>query len=138
LQLSVAKHIKFDDGGNLSLGRSKSNYVGGTYRTQWSSIDDAPKTATIFGSFAPPQYKLGISGFLYNDKTGPTSRTGLQLSVAKHIKFDDGGNLSLGIETRFQQFAINRTKLVQILGATDPAVANANNTCNFDAGFGMS
>jgi type IX secretion system PorP/SprF family membrane protein len=121
-----------------NAGVSKNNFAGVSYRTQWSSISDAPKTGTVFGSFAVPKYKMGISGYLYNDKTGPTSRTGIQISVAKHIKFDNGANLSLGIATTFQQMSINRNKLIDILGASDPAVANADNSFNFDAGFGIS
>lgn len=121
-----------------NAGVNKTNFVGATYRTQWSSISDAPKTATVFGSFAFPQQKMGVSGYLYNDKTGPTSRTGIQLSVAKHIVFQNGSIFSLGLETRFQQFSINQSKLVDILGASDPAVANADNSFKFDAGFGIS
>lgn len=118
-------------------GMQKHNMVGVTYRTQWNSVNDAPKTATVFGSFNLPNQKLGISGYLYNDKTGPTSRTGMQVSVAKHIIFDDQSKLSLGLETRFQQFAINRSKLTQILGA-DPAIANGDNSFKYDAGFGIA
>lgn len=120
-----------------NAGVGKNNMVGVSYRTQWSSIEDAPKTAAVFGSFALSRYKMGISGYAYNDKTGPTSRTGLDLSFAKHLLFDNSAVLSLGIETKFQQYAINRSKLTQVLGA-DPALGNADNTFKFDAGFGIS
>lgn len=118
-------------------GVQPNNMVGVTYRSQWSSISGAPKTATVFGSFAMPKHKMGISAFAYNDKTGPTSRTGVSVSVAKHIIGDDGSKLSLGIESRFQQFAINRAKLTQTLG-NDPALGTSDNTFKYDAGFGMS
>ena len=75
--------------------------VGATYRSQWSSISGGPKTATIFGSFALPQHNIGVGGYLYNDKTGPTSRTGIQLAFAKHISAGKG-KFSLGIEARGQ------------------------------------
>ncbi|MES2774837.1 MAG: PorP/SprF family type IX secretion system membrane protein [Bacteroidota bacterium] len=118
-------------------GVEKNNFVGFSYRTQWSGITGSPKTATVFGSFKLPQYKMGVSGYLYSDKTGPTSRTGLQLAVAKHIIFANNSNLSLGIEARVLQFAIDKAKLSQTLG-NDPVLgANSNNT-KFDAGFGMS
>src|SRR5687768_5876314 len=63
--------------------------AGITYRDQWSGISGSPKTMTIFGSFALPKHKIGVAGYVYNDQTGPTSRTGVELSLAKHILFND-------------------------------------------------
>ncbi|MEO7308811.1 MAG: PorP/SprF family type IX secretion system membrane protein [Chitinophagaceae bacterium] len=118
-------------------GVEKDNFIGFSYRTQWSGISGSPKTATAFGSFKLPSIKMGISGYIYNDKTGPTSRTGLQLGFAKHIIFANNSNLSLGIETRFMQFSIDKGKLGQTLG-NDPVLGGASNNTKFDAGFGMS
>jgi type IX secretion system PorP/SprF family membrane protein len=118
-------------------GMQEHSMVGVTYKTQWSKIDGAPQTATVFGSFSLPKQKLGVSGYAYNDKTGPTSRTGIAVSVAKHIIFNDASKLSLGIETRFQQFAINRSKLSESLGA-DPALGDKDNAFKYDAGFGIA
>ncbi len=123
---------------NPSLaGVGEHDFIGANYRTQWSSLDDAPKTVTVFGSFNLPKHKMGISGNVFNDKTGPTSRTGISLSVAKHILFKDNSTLSLGIENRFQQFSINTAKLAETLG-NDPAIGNKNNSFKYDAGFGIS
>lgn len=115
----------------------KKAIVGATYRTQWSGISGAPQTVTAFGSFKLAKQKIGIGGYVYNDKTGPTSKTGLDLSFAKHIVFTDGGIFSLGIETRFLQYSIDRTKLTATLGA-DPALGTSDNRFKYDAGFGMS
>lgn len=118
-------------------GMNEFSMVGATYRSQWSGISGGPKTATVFGSFALPEQKIGLGGYLYNDKTGPTSRTGVQLSFAKHIPAGKNGKFSLGIEARGQQYAIDRAKLAQTLGA-DPALGNNDNKFKFDAGFGIS
>ena len=67
---------------NPSTAGVGQSMVGASYRTQWSNISGAPRTATVFGSFDMPDLKIGIGGYLYSDKTGPTSRTGLQLSFA--------------------------------------------------------
>ena len=115
----------------------KKSIVGATYRTQWSGISGAPQTVTAFGSFKLAKQKIGIGGYVYNDKTGPTSKTGLDLSLAKHIVFTDGGIFSLGIETRLLQYSINRAKLTATLGA-DPALGTSDNRFKYDAGFGMS
>ncbi len=122
---------------NASLAGIGDNFVGVNYRTQWNNINGGPKTGTIYGSFALPKPKLGLSGVIFNDKTGPTSRTGLTVSIAKHILFDDKSILSLGIENRLQQFLLDQNKLIEYLGA-DPAVGNTNSKIQYNAGFGVS
>lgn len=123
---------------NPSLaGVAKLNSVGVSYRTQWSGITGSPKTVTAFGSFKMPKNEMGVSGYVYSDETGPTSRTGVQLAFAKHIIFANKANLSLGIETRLLQFAIDKTKLSQTLG-NDPVLGGNSNNTKFDAGFGIS
>lgn len=118
-------------------GTQKNNIAGATYRSQWSGISGSPKTATLFGSFKLPDMNAGISGYLYNDKTGPTSRTGLQLSMAKHIPLENNAKLSLGIEARLQQMSLDRAKLMETLGS-DPAIGSSSNDFKFDAGFGIA
>ena len=87
--------------------------VGAVYRTQWSSFSGAPRTATVFGSFDLPEQKIGVGGYLYSDKTGPTSRTGVTLAFSKHIPLNNGAKFSAGIEARGLQYAIDRAKLTQ-------------------------
>jgi type IX secretion system PorP/SprF family membrane protein len=118
-------------------GLQENNIVGVTYRSQWSGISGSPKTATVFGSFKLPKQNIGIGGYVYNDKTGPTSRTGIQLSLAKHIVMDEKGTLSLGLETRLQQYALDRGKLAATLGA-DPVLGTSDNRFKYDAGFGIA
>jgi type IX secretion system PorP/SprF family membrane protein len=122
---------------NPSTGGSlKHGMVGITYRKQWSGIAGSPTTATLFGSFLLPKHNFGIGGYIYSDKTGPTSRTGLNASFAKHIQMKKG-MLSFGIETKFQQYSIDVEKLQQSLGS-DPVLGNGDTKFKFDAGFGMS
>lgn len=120
-----------------TAGTQGFNFVGASYRTQWSGFSGSPKTATVFGSFELPEQKIGLGGYIYQDKTGPTSRTGIQLAFAKHIPLNNGGKFSLGIEARGLQFAIDRAKLSETLGA-DPALGTSENRFKFDAGFGIS
>lgn len=120
-----------------TAGVYADNFIGASYRTQWSGISGNPKTATVFGSFDFPKQKMGLGAYGYNDRTGPTSRTGLQVAIAKHIPMANDGKLSFGIETRFQQFAINQSKLAQTLG-DDPVLAGSDNQFKFDAGLGVS
>lgn len=120
-----------------TAGTYAPGLVGAVYRTQWSDFSGAPRTATVFGSFDLPAQKIGVGGYIYNDKTGPTSRTGVTLSFAKHIPMANGGRFSVGLEARGLQYSIDKAKLIQTLGA-DPAVGGAENRFKYDAGFGVA
>lgn len=122
---------------NPSMAGSQGSIIGASYRAQWSGFSGSPKTITGFGSFDMPKQNIGLGGYIYNDKTGPTSRSGLALSFAKHIPVNNGGRFSLGIELKGQQYSLDREKLTQTLGA-DPAIGTSDNRFMFDAGFGVS
>jgi type IX secretion system PorP/SprF family membrane protein len=120
-----------------TAGVQKNAMVGATYRTQWSGISGSPKTATVFGSFALPEQKIGLGGYIYNDQTGPTSRTGIDLAFAKHIPMSKG-TLSFGLDAKVQQYRIDAAKLSESLGS-DPVLASGDDSkFKFDAGFGAS
>jgi type IX secretion system PorP/SprF family membrane protein len=120
-----------------TAGVQNKAMVGATYRSQWSGISGSPKTATVFGSFALPEQKIGLGGYIYNDQTGPTSRTGINMAFAKHIPMSKG-TLSFGLEAKAQQYRIDVAKLSQSLG-TDPVLASGDDSkFKFDAGFGAS
>ena len=118
-------------------GMQANNMVGVNYRSQWSGISGSPRTFTAFGSFNLPKHKIGVGGYVYSDKTGPTSRNGLQLAFAKHIVMRNGNRFSLGIESRLMQYNINQAKLAATLG-NDPVIGGGDNQMKFDAGFGMA
>lgn len=118
-------------------GAQHKSFAGITYRSQWSGISGSPKTATAFGSFDLPQHDIGLGGYIFNDKTGPTSRTGVSLAFAKHIPLNNDARFTLGIEARGQQYSLDRAKLSQTLGA-DPALGTSDNKFKFDAGFGIA
>jgi type IX secretion system PorP/SprF family membrane protein len=118
------------------VGTQENNMIGISYRSQWSGISGSPTTATLFSSFNVPKYKIGVGGSIYNDKTGPTSRTGLSLSLAKHI-VGNKGTFSLGLENRLQQYSLDKAKLMESLG-NDPVLGASDNRFKYDAGFGLS
>jgi type IX secretion system PorP/SprF family membrane protein len=124
---------------NPSLaGADKHGMIGASYRTMWDGIDGGPQTATVFGSTYLSKAKIGIGGYLYSDKTGPTKRTGIQMSYAYHVAMKNGGNFSVGLEARGQQFSYDKAKLQQSLGTNDPVLNSAENRFKFDAGFGVA
>lgn len=117
-------------------GLQMKGMVGVTYRNQWTGVSGNPRTATVFGSVQLPNQQIGLGGYIYNDETGPTSRTGVQLSFAKHIATKNG-QFSLGIEARGLQYSIDVAKLQQTLG-NDPVLGSNDNRFKFDAGFGVA
>ncbi len=118
-------------------GTHENSSIGLSYRSQWSGISGSPKTATLFGSFDVPKFGMGVGAVVYNDKTGPTSRTGISLMLAKHIRGNNGSVFSIGIENRLQQYAIDKGKLTEALGS-DPVLGSSDNRFKYDAGFGFS
>ncbi len=85
------------------------------YRKQWVGIEGSPSTAilSVHGNLDTNK-KIGVGGMLYSDVTGPTRRTGLQLSYAYHIPLDVTAEtfLGLGIAGNFLQYGIDFNDLV--------------------------
>lgn len=132
----------YDMHGNLhnpaAVGANKHGVIGASFRKMWDGIDGGPQTTLVFGSGYLPKSNLGIGGYLYNDVTGPTKRMGLQIALAYHIALANDASFSLGLEGRFQQFSIDKGKLMQSLGANDPVLAGDDSRMKGDAGFGVA
>jgi type IX secretion system PorP/SprF family membrane protein len=92
-------------------------------RDQWVGITDAPRTM-IFSLNGPLNDKMGLGGFLYTDITGPTRRTGFQLSYAYHIKLNDKLNLSFGVSGGMLQYATDFSKTTPH-ETNDPALTSS-------------
>ena len=120
-----------------TAGVSQHTTIGASYRSMWSGIEGSPATAMIFGSAYLEKAKLGLGAYLYNDVTGPTSRKGIQTSYAYHIPLEKGATFSVGLEARFQQFAIDKAMIQDAIG-NDPVYAGAGNRFKGDAGLGVA
>ena len=119
-------------------GIQKHGMIGGSFRTMWSGISGGPETQFVFGSTYLQKSKIGLGAYLYNDKTGPTKRTGLQMAYAYHIETGNEATFSVGLEARLQQFSFDKLKLQEILGSNDPVLGGSTDTkFKGDAGFGI-
>jgi len=131
----------YDVQGNLHnpavAGVSKQTTVGASYRSMWSGIAGSPVTTLVYGSTFLEKANLGVGAYLYSDVTGPTSRRGIQTSYAYHIPTNNGSTFSVGLEARFQQFAIDKAMLIDALGS-DPVMGGAANQFKGDAGLGVA
>ncbi len=96
-----------------------------SYRTQWTGLEGAPKTyyASISSSLgkwrSTPKRTLrdryrpfhAVGGLVYNDVTGPTSRTGAYASYACNLVLTTKIRMALGVSVGMQQFAVDGEQL---------------------------
>jgi len=106
------------------------------HRFQWVGLTDPPLTNSI--AFYGPHANLdmGYGGYVYNDVTGPTSRTGITGSYAYNIAITGDMRLSMGISASMMQFRIDGTQL-NPRDVSDPALLQMVSTTYLpDAGIG--
>lgn len=107
------------------------------HRFQWVGLLDPPMTNSI--SFYGPHAKLpmGYGGYVYNDVTGPTRRTGITGSYAYNIGISDDIRLSMGLYASVMQYRIDGTQL-NPADISDPTLLSVVSTSYLpDAGLGL-
>lgn len=82
-----------------------------TIRQQWLGIEGSPSTqvAEIHGKWGE---KKGLGAMFFNDKAGPFSKTGLQVSYAQHLQITKQAKLALGFSGMFYQHKLDRNSIV--------------------------
>jgi len=106
------------------------------HRFQWVGMADPPMTNSI--AFYGPNEKMdmGYGAYIYNDVTGPTSRTGITGSYAYNIAIDHDMRLSMGISFSMLQYRVDGTQL-NPKDVSDPSIMNMVSTSYMpDAGLG--
>lgn len=107
-------------------------------RQQWVGIDDAPRTQFVSAS-GFLYHNLGVGINLYNDITGPTRRTGLGATLAKHFQLTSDGKtwFSFGLTGELFEYYINPEKL-ETSSPDDPAISeDITHELTPDANFGF-
>ncbi len=108
------------------------------FRRQWVGIQGAPVTQSL-SAHGYLGKNVGFGGQFFNDVTGPSRRTGMNVSFAYHLRLssDYTKKLSFGIAGVFFQHVIDGEKLTTDM-PDDPAIVNAfNNQFCPDANFGV-
>ncbi|MFT3683020.1 MAG: type IX secretion system membrane protein PorP/SprF [Ferruginibacter sp.] len=111
--------------------------VGATYRKMWSGIAGGPETALFFADKYFDKKNAGVGLFLYNDKTGPTSRTGGQVSVSYSVLL--GGKdkrLMFGLAGEMLQYKIDKAAMADYI-SDDPLFASSGSSLKGDAAAGV-
>ncbi len=122
---------------NPGVTGTKDHFVASTnFRYQWLGFVDAPRTYALTVHGPMSSGKFGIGGSIYNDVTGPTSKTGIYLTFAKQVQLNSKQKLSFGLSGGLLQFKIDGTKLT-VFEPGDQVLTNQRMTSMLpDFGFG--
>jgi type IX secretion system PorP/SprF family membrane protein len=106
------------------------------HRTQWTGINDAPRTY-MMGLHAPSASgKMGFGGTLFTDAVGPTRRVGAQGAYAYHLQTGDRSKLSMGVSFGFTQFSIDGSQVSLREQGDQAAIPGMQQEFKPDAAFG--
>jgi type IX secretion system PorP/SprF family membrane protein len=97
---------------NPAVAGTKDYYqVRSNSRFQWAGIVDAPQTISLSLNGPHSTRPMGFGGYLYNDVTGPTSRTGFYGTYAYNIAIKGEVRLSMGLSFGIMQNKIDGTEI---------------------------
>lgn len=80
-------------------------------RFQWAGFEDAPITNSI-SAYGPHTKKdMGFGGTVYNDITGPTSRTGVSGVYGYNMALQKDIRISFGLNVGIMQYKVDGSKI---------------------------
>jgi type IX secretion system PorP/SprF family membrane protein len=122
---------------NPAIAGTQNHYqIRTNHRFQWVGLADPPMTNSIAFYGPSEKWDMGLGGYIYNDVTGPTSRTGLTGSYAYNIAVNNDMRLSMGISLSLIQYRVDGTQL-NPKDVSDPSILNMVSTTYMpDAGLG--
>ncbi len=92
-------------------------------RNQWTGIQGSPRTQTLSGHCAIAEGKMGLGAFLFNDKFGAVTRTGINATYAYRVDLGKDSKLSFGVSALFYRYHFSVDSLLwDADGNTDPAI----------------
>lgn len=100
-------------------------------RQWWGGFDGQEPTTLLFSAHANfgEKKKVGLGAMVFADKTGPTSRVGINAAYAYHIPlkgYNSKDHISLGISGTLMQYAIDFNELIFIDGGDVAGMDAAN------------
>ncbi|OUS01473.1 hypothetical protein A9Q86_06740 [Flavobacteriales bacterium 33_180_T64] len=120
---------------NPAYAGSKENLSFGLlYRTQWTGIEGAPKTATFFGHL-PVGDKVGLGLSIISDEVGPVKETNAYVDFSYTLKLGGEHKLAFGVKAGATFHDIGLAD-IDLIDPNDPFFQNINTTTpNVGAGF---
>ncbi len=86
-----------------------------TARQQWVGIKEAPSTQALSAHYLFENQRLGVGGYVFNDKFGPVSRIGIQAAAAYHVPLSGiNSKLGIGLALKAFQFKFDESELKAI------------------------
>jgi type IX secretion system PorP/SprF family membrane protein len=119
-----------------AAGANEYASVGATYKKMWSGIEGGPQTTILFGDKYFKNSKTGLGVVLYNDVTGPISRTGGDINLSYSIPFSDKKKLMFGVAGQFLQESIDKAQIEKYIPG-DPLLAGPGSYFTGDAAAGV-
>lgn len=119
---------------------SKDKYipVQANFRKQWVGFPGSPTTQSV-SCHGEVQKNFGFGGNVFNDNSGPSRRTGVNINGAYHMRFSNSKSkfLGFGLGVSLSQHTIDEEQLRTYL-PDDPAVVQGfNNQLVPDVNFGV-
>ncbi len=125
-------------------GSEQANVVFATARYEWTKMRKSPFSALLAYHQPLKDKNIGLGGYFFNDFTGPTSFTGLNLSFAYHIIFSEFRHgvserktLSFGLSASVVQYRINGNDIKLDIPQDDALYTYRGSQFFPDAAFGI-
>lgn len=111
--------------------------IGATYKKMWSGLSGGPQTTVLFADKYFDKKNTGVGVYFYDDKTGPTSRTGGEISLSYSVKLGSKEKrVMFGLAGEFLQYRIDKSSM-SVFIPNDPLLASANSKIKGDAAAGV-
>ena len=107
-----------------------------SYKKMWSGIEGGPQTILACADKYFKKYKTGFSSVLFNDVTGPTSRSGVELNGSYTVPFTDKRKLYLGLGALLLQERVDKNVLEKYIPG-DPLLTSSGSVVTGDASAGL-
>jgi type IX secretion system PorP/SprF family membrane protein len=115
-----------------AAGISQITEIRSVIRNQWTGLDESangsnPKTNTVSINTGWPEKRMGLGAYIFTDKLGPVSRSGISGTYAYHFTTGTGSMLSFGIAGMFYQYRLNTSELkFDAAGNSDKVLMNGD------------
>jgi len=111
--------------------------VGAISRFQWAGIEGAPQTNTITASTALANEKIGLGGFVLNDRFGVNNNYEIQVATSYNIQFARDTKLAMGLQGGLVQYTFDFSNVKMDFLDDPEIIGNHNNFSKPNFGAGM-
>ncbi len=119
-----------------AAGANEQSSIGATYRKMWASMPGGPQTSLLYGDTYFEKKRVGLAVMIYDDKTGPTSRSGGQVNLSYSIQLEKDKRLMFGLGGQLIQYKVNKDEFTQYI-PNDPLLAASGTSVKGDASAGV-